>query len=143
MKFIRPLVFASAFAFLGSAAWSDDAHHPKAASTAATAPKSAPGNVLAKESVKKMDKQITDMRQMHEKMMNAKTTEERSALAGEHMKSMQDGMAMMGANAGTGGMKAGISSDMAMHHQSMEKRMEMMEVTMQMMMDRLPPAAAK
>ena len=36
-----------------------------------------------------------------------------------------------------------MKGNMAMHHQMMEKRMEMMGASMQMMMDRLPPAAAK
>ncbi len=35
------------------------------------------------------------MREMHEKMMNAKSPNERSNLMAEHMKAMRDGMAMM------------------------------------------------
>ena len=132
MKFIRPLVFASALAFLGFSAWADEAHHPKAAASAAKARKAAPGNVAAKESMAKMDDKMKAMREMHEKMMNAKTPEERKGLMAEHMKSMQGGMSMMG----------GMPSDMATHHQMMEKRMEMMEAMMQMMIDRLPPPTA-
>ena len=60
----------------------------------------------------------------------------------EHMKTMQDGMAMMNQTPTTGDMKS-MKGDMAMHHQMMEKRMEMMGASMQMMMDRLPPAPAK
>ena len=144
MKFIRPLVFASALAFLGFSAWAEEAHHPKAAASAAKAPKAAPGNVAAKESMAKMDDKMKAMREMHEKMMNAKTPEERKGLMAEHMKSMQGGMSMMGGMAGAGkdSMKGGMPSDMATHHQMMEKRMEMMEVMMQMMMDRLPPPTA-
>lgn len=87
-----------------------------------------------------MDAQTQAMRAMHEKMMAAKTPEERSALMAEHMKTMQDGMTMMNGMPG-GGMKA-MQGDMSMHHQMMEKRMEMMGASMQMMMDRLPPAPA-
>ena len=92
-----------------------------------------------------MDQKMMAMRDMHDKMMNAKTPEERSAMMADHMKSMQDGMAMMGSMAGTGkdGMKGGMPADMATHHQMMEKRMEMMETMMQMMMDRMPPAAVR
>lgn len=36
-----------------------------------------------------------------------------------------------------------MKGDMLMHHQMMEKRMEMMGASMQMMMDRLPAAPAK
>ena len=146
MKFIRPLVIVSTMALLGSTAWAEDAHHPEAAASAAKAPKAAatkaaPAKPVAKESMKKMDQQMMDMRAMHDKMMNAKTPEERSALMTEHMKAMQGGMAMMGGMAGAG--KDGMPSDMATHHQMMEKRMEMMETMMQMMMDRLPPPAAR
>lgn len=88
-----------------------------------------------------MDAQTKAMRQMHEKVMAAKTPEERSALMAEHMKTMQDGMAMMNGMP-AGGMKS-MKGDMSMHHQMMEKRMEMMGASMQMMMDRLPPAPAK
>lgn len=150
MKFIRPLVIASTLALLGSAAWAEDAHHPKAAASSAKAPKAAaakaaPARPVAKESLIKMDQQMMDMRAMHDKMMSAKTPEERSALMTEHMKSMQGGMAMMGGMAGAGkdGMKGGMPPDMATHHQMMEKRMEMMEAMMQMMMDRMPSPAAK
>ena len=86
----------------------------------------------------KMDAQTQAMPAMHEKMIAAKTPEERSALMAEHMKTMQDGMAMMN------GMPAGsmkpMKGHMSMHHQMMEKRMEMMGASMQMMMDRSPPA---
>lgn len=70
------------------------------------------------------DKTMKSMQEMHAKMMAAKTAEERQALMGEHMKSMQDGMARMGQMKGE---KGGMSPD------AMAKRMDMMEM---MMMDR-------
>ena len=95
----------------------------------------------------RMDAQMKTMRDMHEKMMNAKTPEERSKLMAEHMKTMQDGMAMMDgmSGAGMGGMKGmqGMTGDMGARHQMMEKRMEMMQAMMKMMMDRMPAAPAK
>ena len=95
----------------------------------------------------KMDAQMKMMQAMHEKMMNAKTPEERSKLMAEHMKAMQDGMAMMDgmSGAGMGGMKGmqGMQGDMGAHHQMMEKRMEMMQAMMKMMMDRMPAAPTK
>ena len=63
-------------------------------------------------------------------IMAAKTPEERAALMQEHMKAMQDGMAMMGQ------MRASTAADMAMDHDMMYRRMDMMETMMQMMMDR-------
>jgi hypothetical protein len=95
----------------------------------------------------RMDAQMKTMQGMHEKMMNAKTPEERSKLMAEHMKTMQDGMAMMDgmSGAGMGGMKgmAGMTGDMGARQQMMETRMDMMQAMMKMMMDRMPAAPAK
>ena len=98
------------------------------------------------ESTIAMDGKIKTMREMHEKMMAAKTPEERKALMGDHMKAMQDGMDMMatidnksGMTAmGTDSKKSGMSTDMMGMHDMMHKRIEMMTTMMQMMMDRLP-----
>jgi len=78
---------------------------------------------------------------MHEKMVAAKTPEERQALMGEHMKAMQDGMAMMGQMKAPGGKGAGMPAN----PEAMGKRMDMMEMMMQMMVDResMKPPAAK
>ena len=101
----------------------------------------------------RMDAQMKTMRDMHEKMMNAKTPEERNKLRAEHMKAMQDGMDMMGGMSpggmgGMGGMKGmmgmqGMAGDMGARQQMMEKRMEMMQMMMKMMMDQTPAAPAK
>ena len=94
-----------------------------------------------------MDAHMKSMQAMHDKMMIAKTPEERNKLMAEHMKTMQDGMAMMDgmSGAGKGGMKGmpGMTGDMGAHQQMMEKRMEMMQTMMKMMMDRMPAAPAK
>ncbi len=100
-----------------------------------------------KDAMGGMDGSMKAMQDMHEKMMAAKTPEERKALMTEHMKTMQDGMAMMGkmngASSGMAGGMEGKSMDMASHHQMMEKRMAMMTSMMQMMMDRMPAAATQ
>ena len=88
-----------------------------------------------------MDTQMKAMREMHDKMMAAKTPEERNALMAEHMKTMQEGMTMMNGTS-PGGMGS-MKGDMPARHQMMEKRMEMMQSMMQMMMDRLPAAPTK
>ena len=106
-----------------------------------------------------MQERMKAMREMHDKMMNAKTPVERQALMADHMKSMQDGMEMMkgmGGMGGMGGMRAmgsmggamgdgkGMPAEMAKRHQMMEGRMEMMQMMMEMMMQRLPnPPSAK
>ena len=93
------------------------------------------------------DAQTKAMQAMHEKMMAAKTPEERNAMMAEHMKSMQDGMKMMEGMASPGmkGMSgmSGMSGEMGAHHAMMEKRMAMMQTMMKMMMDRMPTAPAR
>lgn len=118
-------------------------HHP-AESTKPAAKATTKGPSTAKASMAAMESNMKAMREMHEKMMAAKTPEERKALMGAHMKAMQDGMDMMKkmdtANGmpGMGDMKGmGGMGGMGMHDM-MHKRMEMMTSMMQMMMDRLP-----
>ncbi len=84
--------------------------------------------------------QMKAMQAMHDKMVAAKTPEERNALMAEQMKLMQSGMGMMG-RMGPGAM-AGKPGDMAGRQGMLEQRMDMMQSMMQMMMDRLPPAPA-
>lgn len=113
------------------------AHHPAGTAAAASAP-SKPGE---------RDAMMKSMQEMHDKMMAAKTSEERSKLMQEHMKLMQEGMAMMdqmrGANGGMG--MHGMRERRAMDPRMMDKRIEMMEMMMQMMVDRetMKPPAAK
>ena len=108
----------------------------------AATPGTAPPDHLAH-----MDTQIKSMQAMHDKMMSAKTPEERSKLMSEHMKSMQDGMKMMEgmASPGMAGMQGGMSGmgGMGAHHAMMEKRMTMMQTMMKMMMERLPDPSKK
>ena len=108
----------------------------------------APAHAMAApDQMAPMDAHMKTMQGMHEKMMNAKTPQERSQLMAEHMKVMQDGMAMMDgmSGAGMGGMKGmpGMQGGMGAHHQMMEKRMDMMQAMMKMMMDRMQAAPAK
>ena len=115
---------------------------------------------MPNEAMGAMDGKIKAMREMHEKMMAAKTPEERKALMADHMKAMQDGMSMMEKMDSMGGMsmmgdmkgmaskgpdakKNGMSMDMMEHHDAMQKRMEMMTTMMQMVMDRLPASSAQ
>jgi len=93
-----------------------------------------------------MDAQMKAMREIHAKMMNAKTPQERQALMAEHMKAMQGGMGMMKGMGGMGAMAAmhdakGMPPEMAEHHKMMTRHMEMMQMMMDMMMQRMPPAA--
>lgn len=93
-----------------------------------------------------MDSKMKAMAEMHQKMMAAKTPEEKKILMAEHMAIMQEGMKMTGMTGGEGmaGMqgKKPMPGAMGQHHQMMEKRMAMMESMMQMMMDRMSAPAA-
>jgi hypothetical protein len=104
------------------------AHHPAGAAAAD------PGTPTAGQ----MDSMMKSMQEMHDRMKAAKTPEERARLMQEHMKLMQDGMGMMsrmrGGSSPGGGM--GMGGGMSMGPAMMGKRMEMMEMMMQMMMDR-------
>ena len=143
MKLAHSLPLALTLGLVGAPAWSaqDDphrAHHPADAASA-SASKPTPGKSGAETT--RMDAQMKAMGAMHDRMMAAKTPEERNALMPEHMKAMQGGMAMMDGT--SPGAMAGMKGNMAARHQAMEKRMEMMQTMMQMMMDRLPAAPAK
>ena len=155
MKLIRTVASLATSLIFATGAWAADqdphtSHHPESASasasfTANAATKSAaamPGKPAIKEAIGKMDMQMGMMRDMHEKMMAAKTPEQRNAMMADHMRMMQDGMAMMGnmkMMGGGMGMKPDMPTDSG-RVQMMEKRMEMMESMMQMMLDRLPVA---
>ena len=99
-------------------------------------------NMATPERMAAMDGQMKTMRDMHTKMMNAKTPEERQALMGEHMKAMQGGMDMMKGMSGMGDSK-GMPADMAQHHTMMTQHMAMMQMMMDMMSQRMPPASGK
>jgi hypothetical protein len=133
-------------------------HAPEPAKKALTAP-AAKSPSMPQETMGAMDGKIKAMREMHEKMMAAKTPEERKALMTDHMKTMQDGMSMMekmdamggmpqmgdmkGSGKGPDAMKGGMSMEMMGAHKAMQKRMEMMTAMMRMMMDRLPSPPAQ
>lgn len=134
MRFTFILATAIALPVVASGQSTQDhaAHHADAASAPAAPPK-AQSTVRPAASgaptAGPMEAQMKSMRAMHDKMMAAKTPEERQALMAEHMKAMQDGMAMMGR------MKSGKAA-MPMTPEMMGQRMDMMEMMMQMMMDR-------
>jgi len=125
------------------------AHHPADAASNAGKSPATKGGAAGPMSMADMDAHMKAMQAMHEKMAAAKTAQERQALMAEHMKLMQQGMAMMGGmrgGMGMGQMPGGAASapmDPQMRQQMMEKRMDMMQSMMQMMMDRIqamPPA---
>ena len=109
----------------------------------------APGHSMASPERKAaMDAQMKTMHDMHTKMTNAKTPEERQALMADHMKAMQGGMSMMKSMSGMSGMDAKASqpampADMAEHKKMMGQHMAMMQMMMDMMQQRMPASPAK
>ena len=143
---LRTLVALSVVALAGACASPGSASAPPPSSAVADASAAAP--------MPPMEPRMKAMQEMHQKMMNAKTPEERNALIADHMKAMQGGMSMMngmgsmdgkGAMEGMGAMADAKSmpADMAKHHKMMEQRMTTMQMMMDMMMDRMPPASMK
>ena len=147
MKHVRKLSLALALFAVGAPNWAAQhdqhkAHHPAGAASAAGS-KSMPGKTTPE--MARMANHMKAMQEMHDKMMAAKTPEERNALMGEHMKTMQEGMGMMKGMGGMGGMAGpkGPPTSMTERQAMMEQRMDMMQTMMEMMVDRLPPASAK
>ena len=106
----------------------------------------APANSMASpERMAAMDAQMKTMHDMHTKMMNAKTPEERQALMPDHMKAMQGGMGMMKGMPGMGAMagQPGMPPEMAQHQKMMGQHMAMMQMMMDMMQQRMPASPAK
>ena len=147
MKLVRHLSLALALFAVGAPNWAAQhdqhkAHHPAGAASAAGS-KSMPGKTTPE--MARMANHMKAMQEMHDRMMAAKTPEERNALMGEHMKTMQEGMGMMKGMGGMGGMAGPKSPPTSMTERQtmMEQRMDMMQTMMEMMVDRLPQAPAK
>jgi hypothetical protein len=131
-------VLGAAALLAAGATFAQDAKAPAPTSKAAVQP--APGM-----DAKQMDEQMKKMQALHDKMVSAKTPEERQKLMEEQRKSMQEGMGMMHQMMQGGGMMGGMGGGMMgqkgapadpnAQMQMMGKRMDMMQMMMQMMMD--------
>ena len=144
MKLVSNLSLALALFAAGAPNWAAQhdphkAHHP-AGSASAAGSKSLPGKTTPE--MARMANHMKAMQEMHDKMMAAKTPDERNALMAEHMKTMQEGMGMMKGMGGMTGPKS-PSTDMTQRQTRMEQRMDMMQTMMEMMVDRLPQTSAK
>ena len=100
----------------------------------------------------RMDAHMKRMQELHVKLTDAKTPEERQKLMDEQRREMHEGMAMMQAmphdgsamGGAGGGMKGytGKPVDQKMQMQMMERRMDMMQAMMQTMMDQQGASAS-
>lgn len=144
MKPVRSFALATTtatavFFAAGAIAAQDNQHQARPPAGAASAPESAPsGQPGMGPGQPAMQAQMNAMQAMHEKMLAAKTPQERTALLAVHMKTMQESMSMMQ------GMKGdGAKMDPAARQPMMEMRMDMMQSMMEMMMDRMPASPPK
>ena len=96
-------------------------HHPAGSAPASTAQAPAPVPAApvatapaSSDRMAAMEKQMQAMKAMREKLAAAMTPEERRAVMAEHMKTMQDSMAMMDTMKSPGGMggMGGMGMDM-------------------------------
>jgi len=157
MTYVRTISILTAVAAttMASSVWAasdkeHDSHHPAAAAAiqVAQATPAAPGMGMGmgmggSAAMPGQADQLKAMQVMHDKMLAAKTPEERNALMAEQMGLMQNSMGMMGRMGRMGqGAMAGKPGDMAARQGMMEQRMDMMHSTMQLMMDRMAPAPA-
>ena len=132
MVLSRPAALACGLIlFAVSAAAQEDhqAHHPASAASAAQPAQRIPSTVG-------MAEQMQSMHAIHDRLLAAKTPQERQALMAEHMKLMQSSMSMM---QGLRSNRPPASPEA--RQQMMEMRMDMMQSMMQMMMDRMPEAS--
>ena len=150
MNVVRPLSLALALFAGGAPSWAAQHDQHKAHHAAGSASAAAAKPMLGKTTpeMARMANQKKAMQEMHDKMMAAKTPEERSALMADHMKTMQDGMDMLKGMGGTGGMGGMASpkippSSMTERQTMLEQRMDMMQTMMEMMVDHLPQTPAK
>jgi hypothetical protein len=79
-----------------------------------------------------LDAQMKAMSDMHERMVNAGTPDERKALMSEHVRIAKDGIAMMSKM-----MAVGPAGAYPMSPRTMQKQMDMMKMTLHMVMDRM------
>jgi len=154
MSHLRQTLLAIALSTAVVGAWAQtDAEHKQhqaaalAAEQASAAPASSATTPEGAEKMAAMDSKMKAMHEMHQKMMSAKDPAEKKALMAEQMKTMHESMKMMGMMGGNGmvGMQSPKSMPASMNERQdmMDKRPGNDESLMQIMMDQMPPRAAR
>jgi hypothetical protein len=136
MTSVRTLLALSAAVVVGAcaSAGGSGGAPPTAGMTGGRANPAASADAAAQTAA--MDARMKTIRETHDKMMNARTPEERSALRAAHMKEMEDGMQLMKVMGGKDGM--------ASHPSMLDQHMQMMQMMMDTMkMDGTPPVSMK
>jgi hypothetical protein len=113
-----------------------DPHGDDAKSGATSAPPSVEAQTPSGKAVHEMDEHMQRMQSLHERMLKASSREERRKLMLEARKEMQAGMSMMGSGmhgSSSTPAKGGMPENPRLDN--LERRMDMMQMMMQMMMD--------
>lgn len=155
----KTLSVIAASMILAFAAHAEEAHHPEQKTDATVVQPS----VNHSEAIKKMQGNVKKMRSQLDRIGKAKSDEERQKLMAEHMQTMhenmmiakgmmgEEGMAcpmMKGGKGGMAGMGRGMMKDQGGEGagmdrmQQMEKRMDMMQMMMERMMQNQSGSAA-
>ena len=134
MNKLLACIIGTAVLFSGALAMAQDAKAPAPNDKAAT--------TQSTPVTGQMDEHMKKMQVLHDRLMSAANPEERQKAMEEARKEMQDGMTMMkpmmqgGAMMGSGMMaQKGKSADTNAQMKMMGKRMDMMQMMMQMMLD--------
>jgi len=146
------LGIALAGVLLAPAAYGVDEHHPEKTAPGAKAPKAPASPKADDKSMAQMQEHMKKMQGIMARMQETTDPAERQKLMAEHTKAMQEGMQMMrgmggGMMQGMGGgmmgkapkdgaAKPGLGRGAPMSPEMMERRMDMMQMMMEQMMQR-------
>lgn len=137
-------------ALLVPTAYGVDEHHPEKAGPAAKAPKAPAKPQVEDKSIAQMQEHMKKMQDIMARMQKTTDPAERQKLMSEHMQAMQEGMksmrgmgggmmqgmggGMMGQAPKSGAGKPGMGRGAPMPPEMMERRMDMMQMMMEQMM---------
>lgn len=143
MKRSVAVAIGTAFLLVAATPFAQEAKAPASAPKATATPPSSSTN--ASNPMGQMEEHMKTMQALHNRLMSATNPEERQKVMDEQRKAMQGSMAMMNqmmqGGAMTGGMgpgtmgQKGKPADASAQMQMMKKRMDMMQMMMQTMMD--------
>ncbi len=136
------LGLALAGMLLVPAAYGVDEHHPEKAAAAAKVPRTQAGPEAGDKSIAQMQEHMKKMQGTMARMQQTNDPAERQKLMTEHMQAMQEGMKTMRGMSGTmqgmmepkEGTGSGTGGEGPMSPEMMERRVNMMQMMMEQMM---------
>lgn len=153
MTIAQQLALAVCLALCGSPtrASAQQEHERQAADTPHSQAPTGNCNAQASDLMKRMDEHMIVMQRLHDRMARPRRAPFRQDLMSEHMKAMRDAMTILNAmrdatdekatESGPDASGPRIPCDIATRQRMLEKRLDLMQSIMQMMVDQLPGAA--